>query len=240
MTTLYGWGPMFGARGPSPFVLKTDIQLQMLGVAFDRKIANLDAVKKHKAPYVEHEQELIEDSNFIRWRFENIQGKTLDAGLSEAQRAASWALERMLELGLLFVLVHERWLEDDNFNKGPAQFFAAAPAPVRQQIIDETRGDLRAMLDRHGVGRHSREERMQLAARDVAALSAILGEKSFLFSDAPTGADATAYGMIASCAAPLFETPLISLVERHANLAPYLARMEARFFNDARWPSMAA
>ena len=33
MTTLFGWGPMFDCPSPSPFVMKSDIQLQMLGVA---------------------------------------------------------------------------------------------------------------------------------------------------------------------------------------------------------------
>ena len=53
MTTLFGWGPMFDTRGPSPFVLKADIQMQMLGVGFERANAVLEAVAKHKAPYVE-------------------------------------------------------------------------------------------------------------------------------------------------------------------------------------------
>ena len=52
MITLFGWGPMFDCPSPSPYVMKSDIQLQMLGVDFDRAIADLDAVPKHKAPYV--------------------------------------------------------------------------------------------------------------------------------------------------------------------------------------------
>ena len=44
MITLYGWGPMFDCPSPSPFVMKADIQLQMLGVDFDRAIADLSLV----------------------------------------------------------------------------------------------------------------------------------------------------------------------------------------------------
>src|SRR6187431_1840344 len=110
-TTLFGWGPMFGARGPSPFVLKSDIQLQMLGVRFERAIADLDAVTKHKAPYVRDGEQIIEDSTFIRAHFERKVDRNLDAKLTREQCAAAWALERLLEDRLYFIMVHERWLE---------------------------------------------------------------------------------------------------------------------------------
>ena len=75
MTTLFGWGPMFDCPSPSPFVMKSDIQLQMLGVDFDRAIADLEAVSKHKAPYVEDDGQIIQDSNFIRAHFEKKLGR---------------------------------------------------------------------------------------------------------------------------------------------------------------------
>ena len=81
MITFYGWGPMFGCPSPSPFVMKSDIQLQMLGVDFTRAIADLDAVPKHKAPYVIDDGQLIEDSNFIRHHYEAKLGKGLYDGM---------------------------------------------------------------------------------------------------------------------------------------------------------------
>lgn len=238
-TTLFGWGPMFGERGASPFVLKSDIQLQMLGVSFERKMADLEAVKKHKAPYVEDAGEIIEDSTFIRWHFERKLGRDLDAALTEEQRGLAWALERLLEDRLNLVMVCERWLEDRNFFKGPVHFFAGVPEPARAGVIETTRAGLRAMMERHGIARHSRGERLQLAARDIAAVSQALGDKPFLFGEAPCSVDATAYGELVSCGARFFDTPLTALVDSHANLRPYLARMEARFFHDEQWVEAA-
>jgi len=157
-------------------VLKTDIQLQMLGVAFDRRMADLDAVKKHKAPYVEDEGEIIEDSTFIRWRFERKLERDLDAGLSEAERGQAWALERMLEDRLNMIMLAERWLEDRNFFKGPAQFFARVPEAMRAQVMEEVRTGMRAMMERHGILRHSRGERLQLAAKDIEAVARVVGD----------------------------------------------------------------
>lgn len=92
-TTLFGWGRMFDLPSPSPYVTKTDIQMQMLGITFDRAIADLDTVDKHKAPYVNDGGTVVQDSAWIRKHFEAKTGIDLDQGLTAPQRAThmSWA-----------------------------------------------------------------------------------------------------------------------------------------------------
>lgn len=236
--TLFGWGPLFGVRGPSPFVLKTEIQLQMLGVDFTRAIADLETVKKHKAPYVKLDDgTLVEDSTFIRLHFEAALGKDLDHGLTAEQRAASWGLERMLEDRLTFIMAHERWLIPANFKKGPAVFFMRVPEAARAKVIEGVLDDLEKRQHSQGIGRHSREERMTLATRDIGAIAAQLGDKPYLFGQEPTALDAAAFGVLSACVAPIFDTPLIGLVRKHENLSRYLERMEARYFRDGDWPA---
>ena len=238
MTTLFGWGPMFGLPCPSPFVMKADIQLQLFGVAFDRAIADLDSVSKHKAPYVQDDGQIIQDSTFIRWHFEKKLGVDLDEGLSEAGKATAWAFERMLEDRLARIEGHERWLEGDNFERGPAMFFLGAPEAVRAQVIANAVAGVRTGMDATGLGRHSREERLRLAETDIAATAALLGEKAFMLADRPTSLDGAAFGVIAGCTAPIFDTPLKAMVASHANLVAYLERMKDRFFQPNRWPAM--
>jgi len=240
MTILYGWGPMFGLPSPSPYVLKCDMQLQMLGVPFERAIADLESVPKHKAPYVEIDGRILEDSTFIRFYFERKLDDDLDEGLSPEQRGAAWALERMLEDRLAFIMMSERWLVDANFEKGPRQFFMTAPEPARSEICRQAREQLQAMMMRHGLGRHSHAERMWLAERDITATASMLGDKPYLFGDTPKATDATAFGVLASCATNFFDTPLAGLVRKHANLNAYLARIEERYFSEVRWPEAAA
>lgn len=240
MTTLYGWGPMFGTQSPSPFVAKADIQMQMFDIACDRAIADLDAVSKHKAPYVDDDGAIIEDSTFIRWHFEKKLGVDLDEGLDDTQRATAWAFERMFEDRLTPIMAHERWIEGDNFERGPIHFFDAAPEQIRAQVIAGAREQVRANLYGQGIGRHSRTERMQLAAKDIAAAAALLGDKAFMLADYPTALDAAAYGTLAACTAPIFDSELKTLVASHANLVAYLKRMEERFYATDRWPSMMA
>lgn len=237
MTTLYGWGPMFDLPGPSPYVMKADIQMQMLGVPFKRAIAELDSVAKGKAPYVVDDGVLIEDSTFIRMHFEKKRDRDLDEGLTPAQRGQAWAVERLLEDRLGLIMVCERWLDDANFKRGPAQFFAAVPEEMRAQVYSQARSYAETSMRGHGVGRHSREERLVLAERDISAVSAILGDGPFLFGAKPTAADAAAYGVLAACGTRFFETALVDMIDAHANLRPYLARMEARFFHMTVWPA---
>lgn len=227
--TFFGWGPMFNLRSPSPFVMKTEIQLQMLGVQYQRAVPDLEAVAKHKAPYVRDGEQLIQDSTFIRFHFEKKLGKDLDAGLTAEQRATAWALERMLEDRLYFIVLHERWVEEENFQRGPAQFFAAIPENVRPHVIAQVRDGVVAMLHRQGLGRHSRAERMELAARDFAALSAFLGNRLFFFGDKPSALDAVASAFIASCTTRFFDSPLPDLADQHANFQPYLRRVNELF-----------
>lgn len=240
MTTLYGWGPMFGTPSPSPFVMKADMQLQMLGVPFERAFADLEAVPKHKAPYVEDDGQIIEDSTFIRLYFEQKLDLDLDAGLSPAERGAAWGLERMLEDRLTMIMAYERWLVDANFDKGPRLFFSAVPEPERTALCKDVREQLHTMMVRHGIGRHTREERLLLAERDISAIAAVLGDKPFMFGDKPTALDASAFGVLSSCATPFFDTPLIGLVRERQNLVAFLDRVEQRYFGAALWPAMAA
>lgn len=212
---------------------------QLLGVEYVCRMADLDAVGKHKAPYADDDGEIIEESTFIRWHFEKKMGRAVDAELSSEQRAAAWGLERMLEDRLSHVMVIERWLESDNFERGPSQFFAGVPEQAREAVTKEIRDGLRAAHQRVGLLRHSRAERMQLAERDIAAVSEQLGDKEFMFGANPTSLDGAAFGVIEAARAPIFDTPMIKFVERCENLDPYLTRMKARFFAKSKWGAAA-
>src|SRR5262249_8950720 len=82
--------------------------------------------------------------------------------------------------------------DDENFEKGPQNFFRKVPAPLRPVIIAMVRRGVRKALHGHGMGRHSRAEIGALAARSIDAFADFLGAKPFFFGREPTGLDATA------------------------------------------------
>jgi glutathione S-transferase len=179
---------------------------------------------------------LVQDSNFIRAHCERKSGKSLHDGLSDEQRAASWAFERMAEDHINSVMAMERWLKDDNFFEGPILFFSDVPLAARDAVVKEVRDGMAQSFYTRGLSRHSEEERMHLVALDIEAIAIQLGSKAYLFGDAPSAADASVSAALISAGTEYFETPLTNLVRGHGNLVDYMNRMQDRFFAENLWP----
>jgi glutathione S-transferase len=229
MITLAAFGPGFGLPDPSPFVTKTEVLLKMSGVPFEKKTLGLRKAPKGKLPYIEDDGQIIADSTFIRLHLERKYGVDFDRGLTPAQRGAAWAVEKMLEDHLYWVIINERWLDDDNFAKGPAMFFARIPAPIRPFIVRTVRAGLRKTLNGHGIGRHAPHEIDELGARALGAVSNMLGDNEYLMGPQLCGADATAYSFMIASLCPHFDTKLRASAQKLPNLVGYCERMGRQF-----------
>jgi glutathione S-transferase len=232
MITLYKFGPYFGLPDPSPFVMKAELLLKLAGLPYAVDLKGFGKAPKGKLPYIRDDGETIADSTFIRLHIERKYGFDFDAGLSAEQKGLAWAIEKMCEDHLYWIVVEARWCDDANFARGPAQFFDRAPALVRPLIKTFIRRSLRRTLRGQGLGRHNASELAELGRRDVAALSAILGDKPFLFGPAPCGADATVAAFAIASLSTLFVTPVREAAESHANLVAYVQRALKRFYPD--------
>ncbi|HSM95055.1 MAG TPA: glutathione S-transferase family protein [Rhizomicrobium sp.] len=228
MITLHGFGPAFGLPDPSPFVMKTEIQLKMAGIPYRFERAAPPQAPKGKIPFIQVGAHRVGDSTFIRAHIEKHHHFDFDAGLCTAERAQAWAIERMLEDHLYFALLQHRWMDDENWYKGPSHFFDGAPEGVARDARERTR----AKLDGHGLGRHGHDEIAELADRSLASLSIILGDKPYVMGEKPTGVDATAAAMTASVLTPFFTGEIRKRAERHANLVAYRDRMLAQYYPD--------
>src|SRR5262245_52475768 len=154
MITLYSFGPGFGLPDPSPFVTKAEVLLKMSAQPYRTDTGGFNKAPKGKLPYIEDDGEIIADSTFIRWHLEKKYGVDFDRGLAAEQRAAAWAFEKMLEDQLYWVALIERWMDDENFAKGPRHFFNAVPAPMRPLVANMVRRKVRSNLKAQGMGRH--------------------------------------------------------------------------------------
>ena len=137
MITLYGFGAGFGLPEISPFVSKTEVQLKMAGIAYRKERAKPPASPKGQLPYIVDDAETIADSTFIRAHLEAKYGFDFDAPLSLQARAQAWAFERMLEHHVYWALVGARWVDGDNFAKGPSHFFDSAPMHLREKMRED-------------------------------------------------------------------------------------------------------
>lgn len=240
MITLYGGGENFGLPEVSPYVTKTEVQLQMAGLAFAKAVAKPADGPKQQIPFIDHDGVVVGDSTFIRAHLEAAFGVDLDAGLTPLQRAQAWAIERMCENSLSWAATHYRWVIPENFAAGPAHFFDDAPEAIRETLRAEVQGRVKATMRAVGMGRHSEPEILMLGSRSLEALSVMLGDKPYLFGDAPHGVDATVFGVLAYVVAPRFDSDLARAAKRFPNLIAYVSRMMARYFPGFAWDATGA
>lgn len=227
---LHGSNPGFGLPESSPFVIKAEVQLQLAGLSYRKAPGVPSQGPLGKIPWLVDHGKVVGDSTFIRAHLEQAYDVDLDEGLDARQRAESWAIERMLEDHLYWVMVWFRWAVPENFAKGPAHFVDSAPEDARAQLrealyarkLDELRG--------HGIGRHDPAHITQLGARSLQALSTLLGEREHLLRETPSAVDAFAFGLLASILTPFIESPLRDVALGHPNLVAYTARMLQRHY----------
>jgi glutathione S-transferase len=221
MITLYTFGPYFGLPDASPFVIKAMLLLKFAGLPFEQNRQGYMRAPKGKLPYIDDEGTIVPDSTFVRFHIERKYGFDFDVGLEPEQKAVAWAIEKMCEEHLYFALVATRWCDDENFAKGPAQFFRSVPAPARPIVQALVRRKVRKTLNLQGFGRHTPAEQDRLAIADIDALAAILGDKAYLMGERPCGADAVVFGFVASFLTPAFTTKVRTAAEKHQNLIDY-------------------
>ena len=131
MITLYTFGPAWGLPDPSPFVTKAIVLLKMSGLPFETDTGGFRKAPRGKLPYIRDGGEVISDSTLIRLHLEQRHKIDFERGLTPEQRGVAWAAEKLCEDHLYWFIVQARWLDADNFERGPARFFDAVPAPLR-------------------------------------------------------------------------------------------------------------
>ena len=235
MITLYGCGTGFGLPEISPFVTKTEVQLKMAGLAYTKAKAMPPASPKGQLPFIDDDGERVADSTFIRAHLEGKYGFDFDAPLSLQARAQAWAFERMIEHHVYWALVGARWVDGDNFAKGPSHFFDAAPEHLRDKVREDAQFRVAENYLLSGLGRHAPDEDIDLAVRSLFALSVQLGDKQYLMGDTPCGLDATAFGALAGILTPFFTSPLRERTERFGNLVAYVDRMMRQYYPEFVW-----
>jgi glutathione S-transferase len=235
LITLYGFGPGFGLPEISPFVTKTEVQLRMAGLAYRKERAMPPASPKGQLPFIDDAGEVVADSTFIRAHIERKYGFDFDAGLDQRSRAQAWAFERMIEHHVYWALVGARWVEPENFAKGPSHFFDGAPEDRREKLREDAQFRVAENYLLSGLGRHAPDDDVELALRSIFALSVQLGDKPYLMGDKPCGVDATTFGALGGILTPFFASKLRSEVETFGNLTAYVDRMMRQYYPDFAW-----
>jgi glutathione S-transferase len=215
----------FGEPSASPFCVKAMCLMEMAGLEWTPEFSN-DPRKAPKAkfPVLRDGKTLIADSDQIRSHLETTYGTNFDEGLTDAQRAASRAVIRMMEEHLYFAIICDRWLNDANWALIRRAYFGHIPKMLNGFVTGQIRKQAVAQVNGHGMGRHSPDERFERAGKDVEAVVDLLGDKAFLFGDTATAADATVVPMLRAAAGTPVKTSLSEMINGKVSLMAYLDR----------------
>jgi glutathione S-transferase len=233
MIKLFQPPPRFNAANPSPFCIKLETLLKMANLPYEIVLEG-DPRKgpTGKIPFIESNGKKMGDSGLIQKYLEDEKGADFHQGLSDLERAHTLAYTRLVEEHLYWVLVYSRWIEDENWAIVKPIFFGQLPIPLKWFVPDMARKQVLQGMKGHGIGRHPKETIYQLAADDLAALSAFLGDKDFAFGKKPTALDASMYGLLSSILDGDFDTKVKRSAASHKNLVAFTARMRERYFPD--------
>ena len=222
-------GRPWGMPNLSPFGIKLETYLRMAGWAYEPRPADFRRAPKGKIPYVSIDGRLVGDSQLIIEELERRRGNTLDAHLTEMQRATGHALRRTLEEALYFILAWQRYGEDSAWQVYRPMIGQIMPALVRP-VLPLIRRGVRKSLWSQGTTRHSTDEITAMGIADLASVAVMLCDQDFLFGSRPSTYDASAFASIEGIAAFPHDSRLRSYLLGAGNLMGYRDRIRARWF----------
>jgi glutathione S-transferase len=220
--------PAFGMRNVSPFCLKAEMLLASLALPFEHTVlADPRKAPKGKLPFLKDGEQVIADSELIAEHLDRLTQGRVYAGLTPAQKAQGFALARLAEDHLYWIMVASRWLDDDWWPNIVEGFFGIAPRPVRSLVAGLARRRMAQTYQLHGLGRHSLEEQRGFARRDLQALEDAVPAEGFLHGSSPNVFDFTVAGMMAGIYDNEPPTWLTLMARDYQGLQAYTERVQA-------------
>lgn len=234
--TVYGYVAAWDLPDISPYVTKLCFYLTIAKIPFEYKNENLAELDKNapygKLPYiVDDDGTKVGDSNQIIEYLEKTKGKSLDDGLSPADKAVCLAFERMIgEHTYWSGIIEPRWRSDSGWATYiPHIVQGAEVTKALQGFLDAFRERILQGFMGQGMGRRDSPYVLKLYKQDIDALSDFMGEKKYFFDDKVRTIDAMVYGMLRHFVDQPQKWEGTGYVEGKKNLAAYLERMKAEF-----------
>jgi len=173
----------------------------------------------------------VGDSNQIIAYLEKKTGKSLDRGLSAADKATCLAFERMIgEHTYWSGIIQPRWREDEGFETYiPSIVQGAEVTKELREFIDAFRVRVLEGFRGQGMGRRDDAYVLDLYREDINAIADFLGEKKYFMGDQVRNIDAMVTGMLLHFTLQPQKWKGSGVVEGKKNLMDYLGRMQKEF-----------
>jgi glutathione S-transferase len=227
---LFQFPRMFGIPNLSPFCCKLETWLRIARIPYE-VVDTPDPRKgpKGKLPFIEDGGMRIADSSRIIDHLVKTRGVDPDAHLDARQHATALLVQRTLEEHYAFVLAYTHLFRDEGFRHTKSRF-ESVPAIVRPLVTTLVQRQIRGLLWKQGILRHSDEEIVGSALRDWRAVLAVMSGGPFFFGDEATGVDAIVFGTLATTVLTPIESPIRNFLRSQPGCLNYAERMREQFF----------
>jgi glutathione S-transferase len=227
---LFQFPRMFAIPNLSPFCCKLETWLRIARLPYE-VVDTPDPRKgpKGKLPFIEDDGVRIADSSRIIDHLKRTRGVDPDAHLDESQRCIALLVQRTLEEHYAFVLAYTHLLRDEGFRHTRTRF-DAVPVIIRPLVTGLVQRQIRTLLWKQGILRHSDEEIVESALRDWRAVLAFISSGPFFFGDEPSGLDAIVFGTLATTVLTPIESPIRDFLRAQPQCLAYAERMRQQYF----------
>ncbi|KAK6186997.1 hypothetical protein SNE40_006251 [Patella caerulea] len=208
----------------SPFCLKVETYLRMNKIPYENaKYIKLSS--KGKVPWIEYNEDVVNDSSFIIEYFNKKLNIDVDRVLTDKEKAISRAFQKMIEENFVWCFALSRWV----YNYTDIDSWMGCGWLIAKIIGRKVAKAAWAA----GMGRHSQSEVEHIFNEDMKALSDFLGNKDFMMGSQPTEIDCSAFGMLAQILWHSPKQPCETWIkEKYPNLKEYCLRMKDLYWED--------
>ena len=237
MIKMYGHVPAWGIPDLSPYVTTIDLYLRMTGLPYELELGDLGIAPYGKLPYIEDADTVVADTSFILEHLKRTYGDPLDGGLDEKDEVVRLMLWRMMDESFYWYLIQGRYRRDEDFALYDplwARFFGHLSETEKPTAITDTRERIMTEFYQSGRGRLSWDEVEHMGRREIDAVSTWLGDKTYLFGDAPTSADCAVYAFFQGQIYVPLENGIKEYALAQANIVTYMARISERYYPEKR------
>lgn len=203
---LYQFAADTGAESASPFCAKVHRALSYKGLPYRPKVVGSPAEMKRinpgvgKVPVLGVGDLLIADSTrIIDWLEQHHPDKPLRPA-DPRDRALDRMLEDQADEGLYWFAVYLRWAVPSNFAPFARRSFGGLPPVVRSLLPRFIRRGVLQQLRGQGLGRQPLPVVLDALSTRLDDLGELLGDRAFLFGEAPMASDLAFFGPIRALA----------------------------------------
>jgi glutathione S-transferase len=230
--TLNSYPTLFGVADNNGYGLKIFAFLRLVGLPFVHEhLFDASAAPRGQLPFIADDGEIVGDSETIIAHLTRKYGLTIDAALSERQRALSLLVTRLLD-DLYWVMSYSRWKDERYWPEFRAALLREHPNLTEEGLAKAREYNFQRYYYQ-GVGRYEPEAAYQRGLADLGVLTDLIPAGGFIHGAQPTSVDAGIYGFIANIHFFDIDTPLKRFVSSRPNLVEHCVAIHERVTREA-------